>query len=305
MADQTTAAAGDAAAPDTTGASTAATGTQMLDVEPVQTPDQATPTQEDFKARFQADPGYAWEQYNELRAKHGDVTAKAKAADPLMELARWAGGGDVTTGVPLVQQLVSTYANIASNPQMKAILDHYSSTGNVPDSYLDLDQQPIDNGGLDPAANQRFTDLDNRNQRLESRLVQREMRDFLDEYFRADEIGRHLLPEEQGEVLREMHATITRAAQNPAQRSLIDNLNLETVANIATAWVRKEGKFGEISDRMQRARAETRQSAATETPSGLSTSGVPTQPDYGNDHLKAIEAMARDAGVDLWKPQIR
>lgn len=294
---------GDTSVAEPTPATTVDPGSQTLDIEPVHPP--AEPTQDDFKAQFQSNPEFAWQQYNELRGKYGDANNRAKTADPLLQLAQWAGNGDANAGVPLLNQLVQNYANVASNPQMKRILDHYQATGKVPDSYLDLDAEPADPDGLDPAASQRFVELDQRAQRLEGRLVQRDITDHLDTFFRTDDIGRHLVPEERAEVLRELHATIQRASQNPAQRGVIDNLNLDTVANIATAWVRKEGKFAEISDRMQRARAETRQAAATERPSGLSTSGVPTIPDYGKDHKSAIEQYAREAGVNLWEPTVR
>lgn len=248
----------------------------------------------DYLGRIRNEPDFAVDEVRKLKSELDKTRASTSQLGDLHRAVELIGQGDVGSGAQVAYQRLLEYSNLLSDRKAAAVIERFRETGRWPgveDDYLGSEPEPED------PKEAELRSLRDTVQRLEGRSAQVELRSHLDSFFGSDPIGSVLDAEEKKEVFTKLESQFRTWAGTDMGRAQLRNMTQDTVATIVTDHLRRTGKLLEVAERSHLRKLDKRKGAATDGPSGVSSSGA--EPAEFKNVKDALLFAAKKYGVDL------
>lgn len=258
----------------------------------------------DYTARVRNEPDFAAQEVSRLTGELAKAKESSQVAETFVSMAKTVGNGDASRGLPILEEAIRNQARIQQDPKAAKAFNQWLNGGDFPEGGAEDTGANEDPFAEDIANSSVVRELRQELAAVKGQTAQQLAQANLRDFFSNTEEGRVLNEEEQGQVLNEIQGSIQRAQQS-GQTQYLDNLSSETIRTVVASWMSREGKLGEIGERIAVARAEAKQAASTgEPPSPIGT-GLDTAPQYSDNLAEAVAQFAKEQGVDLYNPKVR
>lgn len=259
----------------------------------------------DLEARLRNEPDFAVQEYKKLQAALSREQQRGKQLSKLAQAAQLVGGDDLEAGVDALFGYVERQYRIEQDPTMKRYIEDWINTGRVPqvqredpyedEQFLTPEEKKIRE--LEDTVTQLRNQVDSTAVKTARQEIQGHIKSFFD-----TKIGKALTEEERADVFRAFDRNFEQWAKTPQGRQQLANMNAHAVNVIAYNWLGENDKLLEIGERISRMKDEHRKSASTDGPTGVAARETGKN---GVDPKQMMLEMARDLGIDLYRPHLK
>jgi len=249
---------------------------------------EAAPTNKTlgFKERFSSDPDWAWEEFRKTQGSFHREQQKAKKLSALEPYVDAVGGPDG------ILSLLNRYSQLTANPRMSQVVDRFLATGDVTVQNADpyAPQMPED----DPLTAE-VRQLRGEVQRIHSEQGTGRARAFVDRLFSEYPLN----DEQKVRIAGAIDSTVRQWSTRADGVEVLRNLNYDTFKSLALKEMTPDD-LADIGERLHLARQQTKNKAATDSPSRVATNGRAVAKQMST--VDAFREAFRQFGVDKDRP---